>query len=139
MKIGNVVLSVSALALAAMANAASGPAYNPATTMTLSGTVTSARMIPAGQPLEGLHLTLKTRTNIVEVYVAPRNFMNLLKTNFAAGDQLDVIGSKVKSGSADVVLAREVSDGTETIELRDLYGAPVWENWGVEVDPAAIH
>ncbi|HUA86833.1 MAG TPA: hypothetical protein VMB85_23410 [Bryobacteraceae bacterium] len=140
MKFTKVMLSVSALALMMIpAKAANGPAYNPATAVAASGTVTAVRVVPVGQPLAGVHVMLKTKANTVDVYLAPKDFMNFLKTNFAAGDEIDVTGSRVKSGTADVILAREVSDGVDVIELRDLYGAPAWENWGVEADPAAIH
>ena len=37
-------------------------------------------------------------------------------------------GSKVKQGDADMVLAREVVKGTDTLVLRDDKGNPVW-NW----------
>jgi hypothetical protein len=140
MKFTKVMLSVSALALMMIpAKAANGPAYNPATAVAVSGTVTAVRVVPAGQPLAGVHVMLKTKTNNVEVYLAPKDFMNFLKTGFVPGDEMDVTGSRVKSGNADVILAREVSDGMDVIELRDLYGAPVWENWGVEADPTTIH
>lgn len=137
--IGVSALAVAAIAMGNSAMAAEGPAYNPATAVAVSGTVTGVRVIPTGQPLEGVHLAVKTKTNSIEVYLAPQQFMNFLKTNFVAGDEIQVTGSRVKSGNADVILAREVSDGMESIELRDLYGAPVWENWGVEADPASIH
>ena len=138
------MLSVSALAVAATmfagpAGASSGPAYNPSTAVAIEGAVTAVKVVPVGQPLPGVHVNVKTKNESLEVYVAPRDFMNFLKTNFAPGDKITVNGSRVKNGSADVILAREVSDGVDTIELRDLYGAPVWENWGVAVDPASIH
>ena len=140
MKLANLMLSVSALAVMLVpAKAAGGPQYNPATAVAVSGTVAAVRVVPAGQPLAGVHVMLKTRTNTVEVYLAPRDFMNFLRTSIAAGDEIDVTGSRVKSGNSELILAREVSDETETIELRNLYGAPVWENWGVEADPATIH
>lgn len=140
MKFTKVVLSVSALALMMIpAKAASGPAYDPATAVAVSGTVTAVRVVPAGQPLAGVHVMVKTKANAVDVYLAPKDFMNFLKTDFVAGDEIDVTGSRVKSGNGDVILAREVSDGMDVIDLRDLYGAPVWENWGVEADPATIH
>ncbi len=140
MKIQNVMLSVSALALAMIpARAASGPAYNPATAVAISGTVTGVRVVPAGQPLEGVHLAVKTKTGTVEVYLAPKNFMDFLKSNYVPGDEVEITGSRVKSGNSDILLAREVDDGRDVIDLRDLNGAPVWEHWGVEADPANIH
>ena len=47
---------------------------------------------------------------------------------FAKGDEIAFTGSKVKQGEADMVLAREVVKGTDTLVLRDAKGVPVW-NW----------
>lgn len=144
MRFVNVILSVSALAVAALAlsnpvQAASDPAYNPATAVSVSGIISSIRDVPAGQPLEGVHVILKNKTNSVEVYLGPRNFLNFLKTGFSAGEELDVMGSRVKAGNTEVILAREVSDGVATITLRDPYGTPAWKTWGVEADSSAIY
>ena len=129
---------MSAVLMMSSIKAASGPAYDPATAVTLSGTVTAVRIVAAGQPLQGVHLLLKTKTGAVEVYLAPKNFVDFLKINYVPGDPIEVIGSRVKTGSAEIVLARQVEDGRDVIELRDLYGSPVWEHWGVEADPASV-
>jgi hypothetical protein len=47
---------------------------------------------------------------------------------FAKGDEIAFTGSKVKQGDTDLVLAREVVKGTDTLVLRDQKGNPVW-NW----------
>ncbi|HLG99853.1 MAG TPA: hypothetical protein VKX49_26325 [Bryobacteraceae bacterium] len=136
----NGVLSVSALVLAMIpARAANGPSYNPATAVAISGTVAGVRVVPPGQPLEGVHMAVKTKTRTVEVYLAPKNFLDFLKANYVPGDEVEITGSRVKSGNTDVLLAREIDDGRDVIDLRDLNGAPVWEHWGVEADPASIH
>jgi hypothetical protein len=49
------------------------------------------------------------------------------------------MGSRVKSGNTEVILARQVSDAVETLTLRDVYGREAWKNWGVEVDPSTLH
>jgi len=141
MKFAKVTISVSTLALAAMtftnpAKAANDLAYNPATAVSVSGTITAVHEVPAGQPLEGVHLTIKNKANTFEVYVAPKEFLKFLKTSFVAGDYVDVMGSRVKDGATEVILAREVSDGRLTIELRNVYGSEAWKNWGVEADPS---
>ena len=144
MKIRNAALGVSTLALAAFlfsnpANAATNePAYNPATSVAVSGIVTAVHEVPAGQPLEGVHVTIKNKNASVEVYLGPRSFLKFLKTNVAVGDDIDVMGSRVKLGATDIVLAREVDDGRESVTLRDLYGAEAWKNWGVAADPSAV-
>ncbi len=45
---------------------------------------------------------------------------------FATGDQVEVIGSKVKMDGADAVLAREVKKGGKTLTLRNARGIPAW-------------
>lgn len=132
-------LSVSALALAATtflvpAQAANdpiyNPTYNPTTAVTVSGVISAVSIVPGGQVLEGVHVTIRNGSGSVQVYLGPRDFLSFLKTNFAVGDGIDVMGSRVKAGSADVILAREVSDGRATLMLRDPNGAEVWKNWG---------
>lgn len=129
-------LALAAVTLPNLAKAASDPAYNPATTVTVSGIIASVRDVPAGQPLEGVPVMLKGKTSNVEVYLGPASFLKFLRTGYAVGEEIDIMGSRVKSGSADVVLAREVNDGVTTIELRDVFGAEAWKNWGVEAAPS---
>ena len=45
---------------------------------------------------------------------------------FAKGDQIEVVGSRVKFGDADVLLAREVQKDGKTLVLRDANGIPKW-------------
>lgn len=45
---------------------------------------------------------------------------------FSKGDQIAVTGSMVKHDGADLVLAREVVKGNDTLVLRDDKGNPVW-------------
>jgi hypothetical protein len=50
-------------------------------------------------------------------------------TRFSLGtDEIALTGSKVKQGEADLILAREVVKGADTLVLRDDKGNPVW-NW----------
>ena len=132
-------LSVPTLALAVFtfvspARAANQPVYDLAAAMTVSGIITAVSETPAGQTLEGVHILVKTKSGGVDVFLAPRNFLNVLKTSFAVGDYIDVTGSRVKAGNTEVVLAREVDDGQAIIMLRDSSGAEVWKNWGVGVN-----
>jgi hypothetical protein len=48
--------------------------------------------------------------------------------SFIKGDELAVTGSKVKQETADVILAREVVKGTDTLMFRDEKGKPVWDD-----------
>ena len=46
--------------------------------------------------------------------------------SFSKGDEIALTGSRIKQGEADVVLAREVVKGSDTLVLRDDKGNPVW-------------
>ena len=46
--------------------------------------------------------------------------------SFNKGDEIFLTGSKVKQGEAELVLAREVVRGNDTVVLRDDKGNPVW-------------
>jgi hypothetical protein len=131
-------LAISVFALGATAFAANDPAYTPATIVDVDGTITAVHNVPAGSPLEGTHLTVKTKTGAIDVYLAPAEFLRIFKTNFPVGNEVEVIGSKIKFQNSDVILTKEVLVGQATIELRDAQGAPDWKNWGVEIDPSAV-
>ena len=46
--------------------------------------------------------------------------------SFKADDKIEVTGSKVKQGDADLILAREVVKGDDTLTLRFKDGKPAW-------------
>ncbi|MEQ1883966.1 MAG: hypothetical protein ABL967_02825 [Bryobacteraceae bacterium] len=123
-------LAILTLTLSAATLAATEPAYNPSTVTSVSGVIAAISDISSGQGMDGMHVTLRTKTGTVEVYLAPRDFLNFLRVNIAVGDELDVIGSQVSSGAGSTILARVVSDGRTSIELRDALGAEVWKHWG---------
>ena len=145
MKLMNRVLIAFTLVFAATAFSASAkvpglnqPAYNQATAINLFGTITAIREVPAGSPLEGVHLAVKAKNVTYDVYLGPAGFMKMLRANYVVGDQVEVSGSVTKFGDADVVLTREMTERFVTLTLRDYDGAPVWENWGVAIDPASV-
>jgi hypothetical protein len=110
--------------------------YNAATTADVRGVVTEVHVVPAGQPLEGVHIALKTtKGEALNVYLAPREFLNLLKTTVAVGDDIRAVGSRV---NGDTILTKEFFKKGTSIILRDPDGSPVWQNWGVAADPATI-
>ena len=55
-----------------------------------------------------------------------RNFLDDMGVSFSKEDGIALTGSKVKQGEADLVLAREVLKGTDTLVLRDEKGNPIW-------------
>jgi hypothetical protein len=138
--LGICVFTLSATVFAASTQQvkSSEPAYNQASVVDVYGIVAGVRQAPAGSALEGTHLTVKTKAGMIDVYLAPADFLRMLKTNIKVGNEVEVQGSKVKVENSDVILTRELSFGSEVIDLRDASGAPDWTHWGVEIDPSAV-
>ena len=128
------VFGVSLLALSGVVFAASmvEPIYNPSTEARVSAVITGVRQVPAGQPMAGTHLTVQAKSGgAADVYLGPTDFIRFFKTDFPTGAPVQVIGSRVSSGSSETILAREITEGATTLTLREFTGAPVWQNWGV--------
>ncbi len=103
------------------------PRFDPASVVSVEGTVTDIREAPKGGPLNGLHLIVNTdKDPAVEVYIAPMQFLKDLQISYAKGDRIQISGSKVKFGTGTIVLAREVHRDSDTAYLRDARGKPYW-------------
>ena len=114
------------IAQKAQGNDTSAPRYDPYTETKMKGTVEEVKLPPKGSEKEIAHLLMKNGTEIVDVYLCPRSFLEEMGVGFSKGDEIAVTGSKVKQDGADVVLAREVVKGNDTLVLRDDKGNPVW-------------
>jgi len=69
---------------------------------------------------------IKDGTGTFDLYLCPKSFMDDMGVTFAKGDEVAFTGSKVKQGAGEMILAREVVKGTDTLILRDDKGNPVW-------------
>jgi hypothetical protein len=49
-----------------------------------------------------------------------------LGLGLAAGDQLEVRGTRVKTGPRDSILAASITKDGQVVQLRDHLGHPVW-------------
>jgi hypothetical protein len=106
------------------------PVYNVATEVTLSGTIGEVKVIPGAGAQGGVHAILKTSAETVEIDLGPEWFLTQQKYSLASGDAVSVIGSRVKVGAADHIVAREVKKGAETMTFRDAKGFPKWSGRG---------
>lgn len=102
------------------------PKYDLNAEIKIKGTVVDVKLPPKGSEKEIAHLLVKTGTDTVDVYLCPQSFLNDMGVSFNKGDEIALIGSRIKWGEADLVLAREVVKGTDTLVLRDAKGNPVW-------------
>jgi hypothetical protein len=46
--------------------------------------------------------------------------------DFKSGDEIEIVGSKVKKDDTDLILAREITKGGDTLTLRFKDGKPAW-------------
>jgi len=103
------------------------PKYDVSTETKMDGVVEEVKLPPTGSKKEIAHLLVKIGTDTVDVYLCPKSFLDDMGVSFTKGDQVTITGSKIKQGGADLILAREVVKGTDSLVLRDAKGNPVWE------------
>src|SRR3974377_1787557 len=86
-----------ALAIAALAQKpAAGPKYDVANEAKFKGVIEEVKEVPNSCLGEtGIHLMLKTGNGIVEVQVAPPDFLKFMEVTFAKGEEIQVVGSQV--------------------------------------------
>jgi len=114
------------LLCSALLLAQAGPKYDTATEAKFKGTVEELKMPPKAKDIA--YLTIKSGPDTFDIYLCPKSFIDDMGVSFAKGDEIAFTGSKIKQGDSDMVLAREVVKGTDTLVLRDEKGNPVW-NW----------
>jgi hypothetical protein len=112
--------------VAQKAQETSQPKYDVHTETKMKGSVEEVKLPPKGSEKEIAHLLLKNSTETVDVYLCPKSFLDDMGVSFGKGDEIALTGSKVKQGEADLVLAREVVKGNDTLVLRDDKGNPIW-------------
>ena len=119
-------LPIAIVLLAACAFAQAPPKYDVTTETKIKGTVEQLKFDPptGGKPLA--YLVLKSGQDKVDIFLCPKSFLDEMGVVFKPSDELQVIGSKVKQGSADLILAREVITGGDTVTLRFADGKPAW-------------
>ena len=126
--LASLFLLFSLLATSVLVQAQSAPKYDASTEAKFKGTIEDLKLPPKGSEKEIAYMTIKSGTDEIEIYLCPKSYMDDMGVSFAKGDEIAFTGSKVKQGTADMVLAKEVVKGTDTLVLRDDKGNPVW-NW----------
>ena len=110
------------------AQGTSPPPYDLHSETKMKVTVDDVKLPPKGSEKEVVHLMVKNGADTVDVYLCPKSFLDDMGVSFSKGDEIALTGSKVKAEEADLILAREVVKGNDTLVLRDEKGNPVW-NW----------
>jgi hypothetical protein len=102
------------------------PKYDLQTESKTKGVVDEVRLVPWGTKKEISELILKIGDDKVRISVCPKPFQEELGISFSKGDEIAITGSKVKQEGSEVILAREMVRGTDTLMFRDNKGNPVW-------------
>ncbi|HTZ34105.1 MAG TPA: hypothetical protein VMH31_16710 [Methylomirabilota bacterium] len=115
-------LAMAFTALAATAQAP--PTYVPATETKISGVVTELKFTSTAKP--AALLIVKSGSETVQVFLCPKSFLDDMGATFKPDDKVEITGSKVKQNGEDLILAREVVRGDDTLTLRFKDGKPAW-------------
>jgi hypothetical protein len=123
------LLAVTVVAAGAlpMTGPATPPKYDVATEAKMKVTVEELKLPPKGNEKDVAHLLVKSGSDTLDIYLCPNAFLDDMGATFAKGDEVTVTGSKIKQDGADLVLARELVKGSDTLMLRDEKGKPVWD------------
>ncbi len=99
--------------------------YNPGTETRISGTVQDVQeyFCPVAND-RGTHLVLRTDQGDMLIHVGVGRFLRRQSIAFAAGDKLEVLGSRIKP---EALIARQVTRGNDVFILRDMTGKPLWQ------------
>jgi hypothetical protein len=120
------LLKLAVVFLATSGLAQAPPKYDPATETKVKGVVEEFKLVPpsGGKPVA--YLVVKSGAESVQVFLAPKSFLDMMGASLKPADAVEVTGSKVKQDGADVILAREVVKGDDTLTLRFKDGKPAW-------------
>ena len=143
-----IVLAVTALSLGLIPQAwaqggakwgeagAGAPAVSTCASMirhrreTMSGEVIKVNQVsPMHGMSAGIHLLVKTDKEQVSLHLEPQWYLDNQDVRIAAGDRVQIKGSRVTLHGKPAIIASEVKKGDDTIKLRDDTGVPAWSGW----------
>jgi hypothetical protein len=109
--------------------------YDPKTVETLSGEVTSVAQVHGKGGGRrgggyGVHLMLKTDSGEISVHLGPGWYLDKQALKIAAGDRIEVRGSRITFEGQPAIIAAEVKKGDQSLKLRDDNGLPAWRGQG---------
>jgi len=100
------------------------PKYDISTESKMKATVQEVKLPAKGSEIA--HLLVKIGADTFDVYLCPKAFLDDMGVTFSQGEEIVLTGSRVKQGEAELILARQVVRGNDTLVLRDEKGNPVW-------------
>ena len=102
------------------------PKYDLSTESKMKATVQEVKLPAKGSEKEIAHLLVKVGADTLDVYLCPKAFLDDMGVNFSQGEEIVLTGSRIKQGETELILAREIVRGNDTLVLRDEKGNPIW-------------
>ncbi len=101
--------------------------YDLHTETKTDGLIDEVNQLSVGGRKDFIELIIKRGDDKLHIYVCPKPFQDEIGLSLGKGDRVEVTGSKVKQEASEVILARELIKGTDTLMFRDDKGKPVWD------------
>lgn len=108
------------------ANAGAGRMYNPNTVVQIEGRIKSITRVPSRGAHEGIHLSVQTATQTIDVHLGPSWYVEGQGMKLEQNDFVQITGSQVTYGGSKIIVASKVMKDNKTLELRDQNGFPLW-------------
>lgn len=103
------------------------PVYDMNTETRLIGAVEEVIIKSGYMGTLGTYLLMSFGSETIEVHLGPATFLKQKYIEVIAGEMLEVIGSRVKIGESDALIAREIRNWEEMRwTFRDDSGQPLW-------------
>jgi hypothetical protein len=103
------------------------PKYDFQTETKTDGVIDEVNQLSVGKRKDFTELIIKRGDDKLHIYVCPKPFQDEVGLSLNKGDRVEVTGSKVKQDASEVILARQLVKGTDTLMFRDDKGKPVWD------------
>lgn len=107
--------------------------FDPSTVQTVKGEISRVEQLtPARGPGRmggGIHLVVKTDKETIPVHLGPAWYVDKQGVKLAAGDKIEVRGSRVTLDGQPAIIASDVTKGSQVLHLRDSNGVPAWAGW----------
>ena len=102
--------------------------YDLKTVETLSGEVTAVEKFSPGRggPPQGLRLRVKFPQETLLVILGPIVYVEQQNVKFAAGDRVEVKGSRMTVRGEPLIVAAEVRKGDQVLKMRNANGEALW-------------
>ena len=102
--------------------------YDLKTVETLSGEVTAVEKFSPGRggPPQGLRLRVKFPQETLLVILGPIVYVEQQNVKFAAGDRVEVKGSRMTVRGEPLIVAAEVKKGDQVLKMRNADGEALW-------------